>query len=166
MNDAVHAHGLTVWEVREQTTGSVFTHPRPHSCGHTLPNAHSHARALVRTRGSACARQHAHAHAHTHAHLRGPELQHHGPGLHVLRHARLLQVQQVALQPAAPLGPCGQPGRGQQLPQATFDSARVVLIACGARAQRVGVRDLLPPPPSPGPPSHEAKGLLGVTLRG
>lgn len=50
MNDAVHANGLTAWEVREQTTGSVFTHPRPQSCGHTLPNAHSHARALVRAR--------------------------------------------------------------------------------------------------------------------
>lgn len=113
---------------------------------------------------------HTQPHTHTcvlplarHAHLCGPELQHQSPRLHLLRHTRLLQVQQVTLQPGAPVGPGGQPSWGQQPPQATFDFAHVVLVPCRDRAQGVGVTD---PPPARGHPaltSHEAKGLLGGT---
>lgn len=93
-------------------------------------------------------------------HLCGPELQHQGAGLHLLRHAQLLQVQQVTLQPFAPVGPAGQPGWGQQLPQATFDLAHLVLIPCRDGAQRMGGYSSTssPGPPCPALPA-EAKGL-------
>lgn len=96
---------------------------------------------------------HTHVHSHTltytttrhtcvlplmrRAHLRGPELQHQSPRLHLLRHTYLLQVQQVTLQPAAPVGPGDHAGWGQQLPEATFDLAHTVLVPCRDRAQRV-----------------------------
>lgn len=139
---------LSVRELGRQL--GVCTHP--HSQCHTLPHVHPHthvhtptqARAYgpsgtslsvsVSTQPPVCAHL---TPAPAGTHLGGPELQHQSPRLHLLRHAHLLQVLQVTLQPLAPVGPGGQPGWGQQLPQATFDPAHPVLIPCRNGAQRM-----------------------------
>lgn len=139
---------LSVRELGRQP--GVCTHP--HSQCHTLPHVHPHthvhtptqARAYgpsgtslsvsVSTQPPVCAHL---TPAPAGTHLGGPELQHQSPRLHLLRHAHLLQVLQVTLQPLAPVGPGGQPGWGQQLPQATFDPAHPVLIPCRNGAQRM-----------------------------
>lgn len=78
---------------------------------HAYIYAHSQAHIYIPARMCALTSAHLreHMHMHTHArharvpllarrtHLRGPELQHQSPRLHLLRHAHLLQVQQVTL---------------------------------------------------------------------
>ena len=112
-----------------------------------------------------------HSHAHPHpcapsTHLCGPELQHQGPGLHVLRHPYLLQVQQVTPQPLAPVGPSSKSGWGQQLPQVTFDSAHAVLIPYRVRAQGGGGYRSTPGPRPPSPNVPGGQGSSGCHSSG
>lgn len=134
----------------------------------TLPRAplptHMHAHSRTQPHSHTCTLPRA-----CRAHLCGPELQDQSPCLHLLGHARLLQVQQVTLQPFAPVGPRDQPGWGQQFPQATFNPAHTVLIPCGDREQKVSVADPRPTQGHPVLTSNEAKGLpeggKGVPVR-
>lgn len=137
----------------------VHTYLHIHTCSPTYMHTHKrrpiymHTCALTSAHLQAHACAHSHAHSHTHArharvpplacraHLCGPELQHQSPRLHLLRHAHLLQVQQVTLQPAAPVSPGDHVGWGQQLPEATFDLAHLVFIPCRNGAYRVEVTD-------------------------
>ena len=170
--------GADSWVCVHRPTPTL-TVAHTHTCTgtHTGPRQHMHTDSQARclsvpqyTRVSAHTHTSTHMHSLTSAaagtHLCGPELQHQGASLHLLRHAHLLQVQQVTLQPSAPVGPAGQPGWGQQLPQATFDLAHPVLIPCRDGAQRMG--GITAPPPAqghPAPPSPLRPRVLGCHPR-
>ena len=172
---------LGVWA---QTHTHTPSGPYTHVCRHTHRPMHTDSQARGRSvPHSTHVWGHTHTRTHRHSltstpagtHLCGPELQHQGAGLHLLRHAHLLQVQQVTLQPLAPVGPAGQPGWSQQLPQATFDLAHLVLIPCRDGAQRMGAgysSTSSPGPSCPALPSEamclrvSPQGVVGSSCRG